>query len=128
MQHLLRISHYAWSDVLPQPINQEQSRSDGILKKIPSTFQVPTVASFSRTYLFPGKVRYRCEREYPAVEFIILRCSLSDFFINFQLRFRMVSQDYVTESKNHLTLSGPAFSVVRQARGGLRGPDAKNQG
>ena len=26
-----------------------------------------------------------------------------------------------------LTLSGPAFSVVRQARGGLRGPDAKNQ-
>ena len=23
---------------------------------------------------------------------------------------------------------GPAFSVVRQARGGLRGPDAKNQG
>ena len=28
-----------------------------------------------------------------------------------------------------LTLSGPAFSVVRQARGGgLRGPDAKNQG
>ena len=25
-----------------------------------------------------------------------------------------------------LTLSGPAFSVVRQARGGLRGPDAKN--
>ena len=28
----------------------------------------------------------------------------------------------------HLTLSGPAFSVVRQARGGLRGPDAKNRG
>ena len=27
-----------------------------------------------------------------------------------------------------LTLSGPAFSVVRQAQGGLRGPDAKNQG
>ena len=27
-----------------------------------------------------------------------------------------------------LTLSGPAFSVVRQARGGLRGPDAKNRG
>ena len=29
-----------------------------------------------------------------------------------------------------LTLSGPAFSFVRQARGGrgLRGPDAKNQG
>ena len=30
-----------------------------------------------------------------------------------------------------LTLSGPAFSVVHQARGGgggLRGPDAKNQG
>ena len=27
-----------------------------------------------------------------------------------------------------LILSGPAFSVVRQARGGLRGPDAKNQG
>ena len=28
-----------------------------------------------------------------------------------------------------LTLSGPAFSVVRQARGGgLRGPDGKNQG
>ena len=26
-----------------------------------------------------------------------------------------------------LTLSGPAFSVVRQARGGLRGPDAKNR-
>ena len=30
----------------------------------------------------------------------------------------------------YLTLSGPAFSVVRQAWGGrgLRGPDAKNQG
>ena len=31
----------------------------------------------------------------------------------------------------NLTLSGPAFSVVRQARGGgggLRGQDAKNQG
>ena len=27
-----------------------------------------------------------------------------------------------------LTLSGPAFLVIRQARGGLRGPDAKNQG
>ena len=28
-----------------------------------------------------------------------------------------------------LALAGPAFSVVRQAReGGLRGPDAKNQG
>ena len=27
-----------------------------------------------------------------------------------------------------LTLSGPAFSVVRQAWGWLRGPDAKNQG
>ena len=27
-----------------------------------------------------------------------------------------------------LTLSGPAFLVVRQARGGLRGPDGKNQG
>ena len=27
-----------------------------------------------------------------------------------------------------LTLSGPTFSVVRQARGGLRGPDGKNQG
>ena len=27
-----------------------------------------------------------------------------------------------------LTLSGPAFSVVRQARGGHIGPDAKNQG
>ena len=27
-----------------------------------------------------------------------------------------------------LTLSGPAFSVVRQARGGLRGSDGKNQG
>ena len=26
------------------------------------------------------------------------------------------------------TLSGPAFSVDRQAWGGLRGPDAKNQG
>ena len=26
-----------------------------------------------------------------------------------------------------LTLSGPAFSVVHQARVGLRGPDAKNQ-
>ena len=29
----------------------------------------------------------------------------------------------------YLTLSGSAFSVVRQAQGGgLRGPDAKNQG
>ena len=29
---------------------------------------------------------------------------------------------------HYLTLSGPAFSVVRQARGGrVRGPDAKNQ-
>ena len=28
----------------------------------------------------------------------------------------------------YLTLSGPAFLVVRQARGGLRGPDARNQG
>ena len=27
-----------------------------------------------------------------------------------------------------LTLSSPAFSVVHQARGGLRGPDAENQG
>ena len=27
-----------------------------------------------------------------------------------------------------LTLSGPAFSVDHQARGGLRGPDAKNRG
>ena len=26
-----------------------------------------------------------------------------------------------------LTLSGPAFSVVRQAQGGLKGTDAKNQ-
>ena len=32
-------------------------------------------------------------------------------------------------SEKGLTLSGPAFSVVRQARGGgLRGPDAKNRG
>ena len=34
----------------------------------------------------------------------------------------------VTIIKAILTLSGPAFSVVRQGRGeGLRGPDAKNQ-
>ena len=36
----------------------------------------------------------------------------------------------ITTEKNNnpLTLSGPAFSVVRQAQGGLRGPDGKNQG
>ena len=65
-------------------------------------------------YLFPGKARYRCEGEYPAVEFIILGCSaiacyswqtrnLLDSFINFQLRLKVVNQDDVTETKNHLS-------------------------
>ena len=44
--------------------------------------------------------------------------------------------DCPNKTGHNLTLSGPAFSVVRQARpfqlfarpeGGLRGPDAKNQ-
>ena len=38
------------------------------------------------------------------------------------------SEFWGRESKVYgLTLSGLAFSVIRQARGGLRGPDAKNQ-
>ena len=44
--------------------------------------------------------------------------------------YRMIRQ--ASRRWNHtgqaLTLSGPAFSVIRQAQGGgLRGPDAKNQ-
>ena len=43
--------------------------------------------------------------------------------VGFGIRQRLAPQN-----DNYLTLSGPAFSVFRQARGGLRGPDAKDQG
>ena len=42
-------------------------------------------------------------------------------------RYFLVSKTYRRHCVSCLTLSGPAFSVVRQAQGGLRGPDAKNQ-
>ena len=38
-----------------------------------------------------------------------------------------VNQNTIAVCVRNLTLSGPAFSVVRQAQGELRGPDAKNQ-
>ena len=42
-------------------------------------------------------------------------------------RIKVIKNNYENDNKKILTLSGPAFSVVRQARAGLRGPDAKNQ-
>ena len=42
--------------------------------------------------------------------------------------YRLIKPTYQIWSQYDLTLSGPTFSVIRQARGGLRGPDAKNQG
>ena len=54
-----------------------QCRRVGILRKIPSTFQVSTIASFFKNILISRKIkvclRYRCEGEYPAVEFIIFK-------------------------------------------------------
>ena len=49
-------------------------------------------------------------------------------FCNWKFYKGIVLQSFIL-MKAQLTLSGPAFSVVRQAwGGGLRGPDAKNQG
>ena len=53
------ITHGVGVTHLLQLINRGQRRSDGILKKLPSRFQVAAIASFLRMYLFPGKVRYR---------------------------------------------------------------------
>ena len=58
IQHLLSISHCAWSNALTESL-----LTGGSLN---------SVASFLRMYLFPGKAKYRCEGEYRAVEFIIL--------------------------------------------------------
>ena len=49
--------------------------------------------------------------------------------ITFESRFVKFMNPAPSMTKySYLTLSGPAFTVVRQARGGLRGPDEKNQG
>ena len=47
-----------------------------------------------------------------------------------QTVYNIISQPISIEygMVHSLTLTGPAFSVVRQGQGALRGPDAKNEG
>ena len=56
--------------------------------------------------------------------------AIFDKFVQFFFAYYLSSLLQLTSSVfGRLILSGPAFSVVHQARGGgLRGPDAKNQG
>ena len=61
---------------------------------------------------------------------VIILCDCQFSLINQLLSFQRRVEFFILTTP--LTLSGPAFSVVRQARagggGGLRGPDVKNQG
>ena len=104
-----------------QPINRGQCRSGGILKKIPKTFQVSTIASFLKMYLFPGKAR--CAEDigvcvcvcvwggrYPAdygvlnaVQLRVIRVKLEVCQIFVSFFSRVASHDDVTKSKNHLS-------------------------
>ena len=68
--------------------------------------------------------------------FSSISLQMADFSLFFGAKFCEVSfvillpcNELVLLVESVLTLSGPAFAVIRQARGGgLRGPDAKNQG